>query len=101
VHPEEVERVLRELPDVIDASVIGMPCPTRGEMLVACVRRRGAMTAAHIRSECAARLAPHKIPRRIVFTEGLPTDALGKTDGRALELLVRRTFTEEGEEDFE
>ena len=95
VHPEEIERVIREMPDVIEASVLGMPCPTRGEMLVACVRQRGSLTAASIRSQCAARLSPHKIPRRIVFTEGIPADARGKMDRRALEALLSRALVDD------
>jgi long-chain acyl-CoA synthetase len=97
VHPEEVERVIAAIPGVLQASVIGAPHPSRGQMLVACVRRRDrGVSPAEIRAACATRLSAHKIPRRIVFTDDLPVDARGKVDHRALEALVHRTLAEEG-----
>lgn len=100
VHPEEVERVIAAIPGVLQASVIGAPHPSRGQMLVACVRRRDrGVSAAEIRAACATKLSAHKIPRRIVFTDDLPVDARGKVDRRALEALVHRTLAEEGSPD--
>jgi acyl-CoA synthetase (AMP-forming)/AMP-acid ligase II len=100
VHPEEVERVIAAVPGVWQASVLGAPHPSRGQMLVACVRRRdGGLSAAEIRAACATKLSAHKIPRRIVFTDDLPVDARGKIDRGALEALVHRTLAEEGPAD--
>lgn len=100
VQPEEVERVIAAIPGVLQASVIGAPHPSRGQMLVACVRRRDrGLSAAEIRAACATKLSAYKIPRRVVFTDDLPVDARGKIDRRALEALVHRTLAEEGSPD--
>jgi len=97
VQPEEVERVLSSLSGVVQSSVIGIPHPTRGQMLVACVRRRGPwVTADDVRAACAARLTPHKVPRRVVFADELPVDARGKLDRDAVADMVTRMLDGDG-----
>jgi long-chain acyl-CoA synthetase len=91
VQPDEVERVLREMPAIADARVMGLPDSRRGQQLVACVvARTPGLRPYAIRTFCAERLAAHKIPRAIIFLDALPTDGRGKTSRRALELLVRK-----------
>ncbi len=91
VHPEEVQRAILALPGVANASVFGMPDELRGERLVAWVQRTpgSTLTMADVRSLCAERLAPYKIPRHFVFTDEAPVDARGKITRQALEELVR------------
>ena len=91
VQPEEVELVLRDMPGVADVRVIAAPDERRGEQLVACVvsTHASAPTSLEVRRHCAARLAPHKIPRTIVFLDAIPLTARGKTDRDALDHLVR------------
>jgi len=89
VHPQEVEQVIAQLSGVLHVTVTAAACPARGEMLVACVRRREpGLTEAAIRAHCAARLSPYKIPRQVVFMDDIPVDARGKTDRRALDAKV-------------
>jgi long-chain acyl-CoA synthetase len=83
VDPAEVETVLRSATTVIEARVIGIACETRGEQVVACVRPRD-------RSLTAADLAAYKVPRQIVFLDGMPVDGRGKLDRLAIERLVGR-----------
>ena len=91
VQPDEVEHVLREMPGVADARVVAAPDARRGQQLVACLvaASGSAPTALEVRRHCAARLAPHKIPRAIVFLDAIPVTARGKTDRAALDDLVR------------
>jgi len=89
VQPEEVEEVLRSMPGIDDVRVIGVPDPLRGEQIVACiVARGGAPGALQVRHFCAARLAPHKIPRTLVVLDHIPLTERGKTDRRRLNALV-------------
>jgi len=89
VNPAEVERVIAELPDVIQAWVMGVPNEIRGQDLVACVTRRSAeLSAASIRTHCAVTLSPHKVPRRIVFADAVPLTERGKTSRQTLEALL-------------
>ncbi len=89
VQPEEIEAVLREMPDIADVRVLGAIDPVRGEQIVACiVRRTGEAGVMAIRQFCAARLAPYKIPRTIIPLERIPLTERGKTDRRQLQEIV-------------
>ena len=92
VQPDEVEKVLRGMPGVADVRVVGAHDPRRGEQIVACIvaERTGTIPAIAVRRYCAGRLAPHKIPRTIVFLETIPTTARGKVDRAALWGLFAR-----------
>ena len=67
VHPAEVERVLRSMNGVDDVCVIAAPDPRRGQQILACIISRQLSSALEVRQFCAARLAPHKVPRAIIF----------------------------------
>jgi long-chain acyl-CoA synthetase len=90
VHPAEVERVIAEMADVVHVWVIGITSGARGQDLVACVQRRGPnLSAAAVRTHCAATLSPHKVPRRVIFADQLPLTARGKISHHALEALLQ------------
>ena len=88
VDPAEVEAVVREMPGVVETTVIGMPCDTRGEQVVVCIRRDGLLSDADVRAYCAARLAVFKVPRQVVFADALPVGARGKLDRQAIQTLI-------------
>jgi fatty-acyl-CoA synthase len=82
VAPLEVEEVLLQHPDVVEAYVVGVPDPARGEAVAAAVElRAGAAhdTAAILRF-CRDRLASYKVPTRLVFrsADALPRTPTGK-----------------------
>ena len=80
VHPEEVRRVIEGIPGVESAVVAGLPDPHRGQLVAAVVvAERGAPLTVHgVLAGCRARLAPHKVPRRVVIVDELPTSERGK-----------------------
>jgi len=89
VQPEEVEGVLRSMPEIDDARVVGAPDPSRGQQIVACiVARSGDPGVLRVRQFCAGRLAPHKIPRTIIVLDRIPLTERGKTDRRRLEAAI-------------
>ena len=67
---------------------MGTACDRRGQQLVAFVVPDTGLTSVAVRRQCAKRLSPHKIPRRFIFLDQLPTDARGKVDRRVLEALA-------------
>jgi acyl-CoA synthetase (AMP-forming)/AMP-acid ligase II len=80
VHPEEIRRVLEALPGVQSAVVAGLPDAHRGQLVAALVAaERGANLTVHgVLAACRVRLAPHKVPRRVVIVDELPTSDRGK-----------------------
>jgi fatty-acyl-CoA synthase len=90
IYPAEVERVLLEHPDVLDVGVIGHPDPKWQEVPVAYVIRRpgGSIDADGLKAHALTQLARFKVPREIVFVEGLPRTALGKVQHFRLKQLM-------------
>ncbi|KDN19309.1 acyl-CoA synthetase [Amycolatopsis rifamycinica] len=80
VFPIEVENLLVEREDVIEAAVIGVEDPEFGQRLKAfVVRAEGAdLDADGIRDYVKANLARYKVPRDVEFLEELPRNATGK-----------------------
>jgi acyl-coenzyme A synthetase/AMP-(fatty) acid ligase len=73
VHPAEVENVLLEMPEIRDAVVYGEKNPLTGQVVAARVNLAaevpGPEIRRRIRTYCGARLAPFKVPSRIVVVE--------------------------------
>ncbi len=83
VFPEEVEEVLKQHPDVIDAAVLGIPDERFGESIAAVIARHPGSTnpdEKELASLVRGQLAAYKVPRRIVFVESLGRTPSGKLD---------------------
>ena len=80
VYPPEVELVLVQHPAVAECVVIGCPDEEWGERVTAVIKpRRGVeITDADIINHCREHLVNYKAPRKVVFVEELPSNALGK-----------------------
>ena len=89
VYPHEVERVLGELPAVVEAAVVGVPDERTGQAVRAVVVRvAGAeLDADAVRAHCRAKLARFKVPAQVVFVDELPRTVAGRL---ARHLLVDR-----------
>ena len=79
VYPAEVEAALTEHPKVILAAVVGRRAEGNEEVLgfVTCAPGAG-LTGEALRDFLKARLAPYKVPARIVVAESLPAAPTGK-----------------------
>ena len=80
VYCVEVEDVLCAHPGVLEAAVVGVPDPTYGESVKACVvpRAGAALDPEDVRRWVGARLARFKVPREVVVLDALPRNPNGK-----------------------
>jgi acyl-coenzyme A synthetase/AMP-(fatty) acid ligase len=76
----EVEGVVLDHPDVIEAAAIGRPNPVLGEdvHLVAVLRPEASATAEDLITFCRDHLADYKVPRSVSFRDALPRNAMNK-----------------------
>lgn len=91
VYPREVEEVLYNHPDVVEAAVLGVPDPEQGEA-VHCyvVKKNPTLTEDDLLAYCREHLAKYKLPSKIEFIEELPKNTTGKILRRALKDLVTK-----------
>jgi acyl-CoA synthetase (AMP-forming)/AMP-acid ligase II len=85
--PEEVESVLLSCPEVIHASVQGLPDPIRGQQVIAvlCTQTKPTkISAAMLAEVCRTQLQSYKVPKRFFICTDWPMTASGKTDHAAL-----------------
>jgi len=82
VYPKEIELIFDELPGVQESAVIGVPHPDFGEGVVAVVIGQGDEAA--LIAEARNRLAAFKAPKRVMFVDELPRNAMGKVQKNLL-----------------
>jgi long-chain acyl-CoA synthetase len=80
IYPREVEEVLVRHPQVLEASVIGVADPERGEAVVAFIvtEYAGADLSAELDALCLSQLARFKRPTRYIAVAALPKNDCGK-----------------------
>lgn len=86
VYPAEIEAALLAHPAIADAGVRGIADLHWGQVPIAFVALRDGLSATpdELRTHLAARLAPYKLPRVIIFVAALPRNAAGKLLRREL-----------------
>jgi malonyl-CoA/methylmalonyl-CoA synthetase len=82
IYPKEVELVFDELPGVTETAVVGVPHPDFGEAVVAVVMGQGDEAA--MIAEARRQLAAYKTPKRVIFVDELPRNAMGKVQKNLL-----------------
>ena len=86
ISPLEIDGVLMQRTDVVEACTIGVPDKVYGEEVVAYVvlRPGAAVGSDDILRHCSAKLPAFKTPKQIVLCDELPKTERGKLDRKAL-----------------
>jgi malonyl-CoA/methylmalonyl-CoA synthetase len=90
VYPKEVETEIDALAGVIESAVVGLPHADFGEAVAAIIvpAPGASLDERGVQDALAARLAKFKLPKRVLFVEELPRNAMGKVQKNVL----RETF---------
>ena len=90
VYPREVEVEIDAIPGVAESAVIGLPHEDFGEAVTAIIAPRdGAMISEpDVLRALAGKLAKFKQPKKAVFLDQLPRNAMGKVQKN----LLRKTY---------
>jgi long-chain acyl-CoA synthetase len=80
VYPEDVTRILRAVPGVLDAVTFGMPDAVWGETVVSCVLPASGhhLAETELIAACRAGLAPEKVPSGVHIFDDFPRGPSGK-----------------------
>lgn len=89
IHPQDIEDVIAELPQVQEVAVVGVEDATLGQSIRAFVVpvQSAALSALQIQGHCRERLANYKVPKSVEIVASLPRTASGKI--RRSELIER------------
>jgi fatty-acyl-CoA synthase len=97
VYPAEVERVLYQLPGVVEAAVVGVPHEKWGEVghaFVAFAAGDPVVRTEEVLDHCRRHLARYKVPKAVTVLGSLPKGSSGKIDKLALGRLARGEDTQ-------
>ena len=80
IYPIEVEEVLYQIPEILEAAVVGVPHEVYGEVPKAFVvfKEGKALSEQQILSYLTERLAKYKLPAEVEVIDALPRNASGK-----------------------
>ncbi|WP_075617183.1 class I adenylate-forming enzyme family protein [Paenisporosarcina indica] len=80
VYPVEVEEVLYQIPELLEAAVVGVPHQVLGEVpkAFAVLKEGKQLSEQDIITFCSKKLANYKLPVEVMFTDSLPRNASGK-----------------------
>ncbi|MBD8037897.1 long-chain fatty acid--CoA ligase [Solibacillus sp. A46] len=80
IYPIEVEEVLYQIPEILEAAIVGVPHDVYGEVPKAYVviKPGKELTEQQVFEYCATQLAKYKIPYEVDFIGELPRNASGK-----------------------
>ncbi|MCB8976177.1 MAG: AMP-binding protein [Ardenticatenaceae bacterium] len=96
VYPAEVEAVLRQHPQVVEACVVGVPDAEWGQRVVAMaqIAPNATVSAQDLITFCRDHLAGYKIPRQIELVTELPLTASGKIGRKQVAEALKSNFRE-------
>lgn len=86
IYPREIEELLYAYPGVVEASVIGVPDPLRGQVASAYIvlAEGHSFDKKAVREYLQSNIAAYKIPRDFIIVDALPKNQTGKILKRAL-----------------
>ena len=76
--PEEVELVIKEISEISEAAVIGIPNELFGQLPIAFIEKNHEITSNFILNYCTQKLERYKIPTKIIFLDEIPKTDSGK-----------------------
>lgn len=100
IYPREVEEVLHEHPAVLEAAVVGMKEPAKGELPIAFVTAKSpeGIDLRELKEFCISRLARYKVPRQFVPLAEMPKTGSGKINKAELRKRTENLLRPQQEE---
>lgn len=92
IYPKEIEEALDAVPGIVESAVIGAPHADMGEGVVAILVGADNAVSESALNKAIAGLARFKHPRKYIWLDALPRNAMGKVQKQALREQFKDTF---------
>jgi len=76
--PEEVELVIKEIPEILDVAIVGIRNEFFGQIPIGFVVTKKEIKSSNIINYCNKKLERYKIPQKIIFLDKIPKTDSGK-----------------------
>ena len=99
VYPKEIEQYIDELDGVEESAVIGVPDADFGETVTAAIVRKSdvdGVSSQEIIDRLKQTIAGYKVPKRVLFVDELPRNAMGKVQKNLLRERLAKAPIGEG-----
>ena len=95
VYPKEIENCLNQIQGVIESAVIGLPDSDFGEAVTAVlvVDQTFQLEEQDLQKSLKRKFVNYKIPKKVLFAEGLPRNTMGKVLKSQLRQEYQRGLT--------
>jgi malonyl-CoA/methylmalonyl-CoA synthetase len=94
VYPKEIETEIDAISGVVESAVIGVPHRDFGEGVTAVVvTGENTLTERQVLEVLEQRLAKFKLPKRVIFADELPRNAMGKVQKNLLREIHRDLYS--------
>ena len=90
IYPRQIEEVIYQIPDVLEAAVIGIPDEKYGEEVVAFValKTNSNLKEEQIIQHCQMKMANYRCPKKVYFVDQIPKNSVGKITKSELRKMV-------------
>lgn len=88
ISPLEIDLLLADHPQIVEAAAFAVPHPTLGEEVAVAVVRRSELSSREVIDHLRGRVADFQLPRQVVFLDSLPRVPSGKLDRLALPTIA-------------
>lgn len=85
----EIEEVLRKHPEINDCGVVGLPDEEWGELVAAAIISSQSLDLKDLNNWIRERMPAYKTPRKYLFIDELPRNAMGKVVKNDLKKLIQ------------
>ena len=93
VYPKEVETIIDQIETILESAVFASPHKDFGEAVVAAiVRKNNSLSEIEVKKYLSDKLAKFKQPKKIIFMENLPRNAMGKVQKAELRKKYKSLF---------
>ena len=91
IYPEDIQRMLLDMPGILEVEVVGLPDDIFEEIIVVCAVTEAGISPADVHQFCRQQLAAERYPDRVELMDQLPKGPSGKARRKELIAILKKS----------